>query len=465
MASIDIPFVGPSYHLQDWSLDCQRTVNLYVQSIESGTAPQATALLPTAGLKKKFEFDGAIRGLFALTDRCLVVAGQKLYSIDKNSVIKEIGKVEGINQVYFADNSVQVMIVSNYAYSYIIKTGKLSRITNYEFLGASDVTVLDSRFVWTIPKTGRFQYSDLLGTTTSALNYATAESSSDNIVRTTTLGGQLWLIGEKTTEVWSSTGNQDMPFQRMNGATMPVGCIAPRSVCEFGRSLVWLSRTNHGQGQIVITNGYTVERISNHAIETEIASYEYISDAYAFAYQDNGHNFVVMSFPSAKKTWCFDSTTGQWHERSYFNPKIYKHEHHRASAYCFFNGMHLVGDRQYGKVFELTNSSQTDDGALIMRERVTPTLNPNGQNITFDELEIMAQVGQEENTKPLVMLDWSDDKGRTWSSVREHDLGAIGESDKRIIFRRLGRSRGRVFRLRMTDAGRLVLLGAKVKIR
>ena len=63
------------------------------------------------------------------------------------------------------------------------------------------------------------------------------------------------------------------------------------------------------------------------------------------------------------------------------------------------------------------------------------------------------------------MLDWSDDGGRTWSSTRQVDLGGVGEFTKRILFRRLGQSFKRVFRLRMTDAGRLVLLGAKARVR
>ncbi|EMI9072077.1 hypothetical protein RH602_003833, partial [Acinetobacter baumannii] len=46
---IDVPFVGQSYHLKDWSVDCQRTLNLYPQSVESGNAPQVSALLPTPG--------------------------------------------------------------------------------------------------------------------------------------------------------------------------------------------------------------------------------------------------------------------------------------------------------------------------------------------------------------------------------------------------------------------------------
>ena len=44
MAIIDIPIVGQSYHLKDWSIDCQRTLNLYPQVVESGNAPQVSAL-------------------------------------------------------------------------------------------------------------------------------------------------------------------------------------------------------------------------------------------------------------------------------------------------------------------------------------------------------------------------------------------------------------------------------------
>ena len=82
-----------------------------------------------------------------------------------------------------------------------------------------------------------------------------------------------------------------------------------------------------------------------------------------------------------------------------------------------------------------------------------------------DEVEIIAQVGQDENAKPLIMFDWSDDKGRTWSNDRQESLGGIGEYKKRLIFRRLGQSFNRVFRIRMTDAARLILLGAKAKVR
>ena len=42
MAVIDLPIVGQSYHLKDWAIDCQRTLNFYPQVVESGNAPQVS---------------------------------------------------------------------------------------------------------------------------------------------------------------------------------------------------------------------------------------------------------------------------------------------------------------------------------------------------------------------------------------------------------------------------------------
>ena len=466
MAVIDIPVVGQSYHLQDWAIDCQRTVNLYPQIVESGNAPQVSALIPTPGLIEKYELEGgAIRGMYALNDRMLVVAGGTLYTVDKTGATLAIGEIEGVNRVTFADNSLHVMIVASSTYKYTIANNTLSKITGDEFFGASDVTVLDSRFVWTVPKSGRIQWSGLINTETTALSYATAEAKSDNIVRTITNNGQLWLIGEKSTEIWSSTGDSDLPFQRMSGAYLPLGCAAKDSVCQFGQSLVWLSQTEVGRGQIVMTQGYQAQRISNHAIEYDIASYSRIDDAYAFAYQEHGHSFLLITFPTAKKTWCFDASTNMWHERSFYNAATHKHEHHRAASYAFFQNTHFVGDRSNGKIYQLTQNAIDDAGDAILRERVTPVLNPHGTRLIFDELELIAQVGQQSDIDPQVIVDWSDDRGKTWSRSRQQSLGKTGEYGKRIIFRRLGQAFGRVFRVRMSDPVRLIITGAKVRVR
>lgn len=471
MSAIDIAIVGQSYHLQDWAVDCQRTLNLYPQAIESGNTRSVSALLPTDGLIKRFEFDevGFVRGLYQVADKVLCVVDQALYII-KQGQAQKIGEVLGSSNVQFADNGIHVMMVSdNVVYRYDLATDELSKIDiDDDFFGASSVTFLDSRFVWTVPNSGKVQWSNLLSTKTDALSYATAEAKSDNLVRVIACHGQLWLIGEKTTEIWNTTGSNDSPFIRQSGAYIPIGCGAKNSVAVFGSSLIWLAQSEHGHCQIVMSQGYQAQRISNHAIEQELSHYAKVDDAYAFTYQKDGHNFYVISFPTAEKTWVFDSTTGMWHERSFFNWIKSKHEHHLAYCHCFVDGEHWVGDRKKPMILCLTDKADTDNGQIIVRERVTPCISPHGQRLIFDELQLFCQVGQKSDIEPKILLDWSDDGGVTWSNDRMSIIssaGAMGEFNKRVIFRRLGQSFNRVFRIRMTDIGRLVITGARVKVR
>jgi hypothetical protein len=62
------------------------------------------------------------------------------------------------------------------------------------------------------------------------------------------------------------------------------------------------------------------------------------------------------------------------------------------------------------------------------------------------------------------MLDWSDDGGHTWSNQYFQGLGKIGETAKRVIWRRLGRTRERLFRLTVTDDVPLALIDAFVDV-
>ncbi len=50
-----------------------------------------------------------------------------------------------------------------------------------------------------------------------------------------------------------------------------------------------------------------------------------------------------------------------------------------------------------------------------------------------------------------LMLRWSDDGGKTWSSEHFASMGKVGEFKKRLIFRRLGKSRRRCYEAKVTD--------------
>src|SRR6185312_2041735 len=54
--------------------------------------------------------------------------------------------------------------------------------------------------------------------------------------------------------------------------------------------------------------------------------------------------------------------------------------------------------------------------------------------------------------EPQIALRWSDDGGRTWSNEHLAGAGKLGEYKKRVIWRRLGSSRDRIYEIVSTDA-------------
>ena len=96
---------------------------------------------------------------------------------------------------------------------------------------------------------------------------------------------------------------------------------------------------------------------------------------------------------------------------------------------------------------------------LIRRERTFPVINQEQFRMFFSLLQIDLQAGNGlgnvastvQGYNPILELDWSDDGGWTWSNIRFLDTGKVGQYSKRAIARMLGSSRGRVFRIAVSD--------------
>jgi hypothetical protein len=64
---------------------------------------------------------------------------------------------------------------------------------------------------------------------------------------------------------------------------------------------------------------------------------------------------------------------------------------------------------------------------------------------------------------PQAMLDWSDDGGHTWGNEHWTSMGPIGDYTTRAVWRRMGRSRNRIYRVSVTDAVKRVIIGAHLE--
>lgn len=476
------PFIGGAYRARSLNFDAQRCVNLYVEVSESGGSKSPAMLIGTPG-REPWGISlagGVARGLYRFSDTLAVaVIGTNVYTITNlgpAGPVALIGVIaSGTTPVGMADNGSVIMLVTG-ATGYFIDpvAGTVTGVLDPDFVAGPSVDFLAGRFVWPKAATGQFQWTEVYGTDIDALSFSTAEASPDIIVSQIAGFGELWELGQNSTEVFQPSQDADEPFVKVQGASMEIGCAALYSVAKIDSSFIWLGRSEEGTGIVWRAVNYQPQRISTHAIEFAIASYEVISDAVAFTYQQEGHSFYVLSFPTADKTWCYDVSTGLWHERAYRDPAT--GALHRIGPVCqmAFANSTIVGNYDSATLhkwkLDVYEDGTPEEG--IPRIRACQHLSAGLKRQFFHSLQIDMETGvglsgvasSDPGFNPQAMLRWSDDGGHTWSNSHWTSIGTIGEYKRRARWRRLGWSRDRVFEVTITDPVKACIIGATAEV-
>ena len=472
------PILGGAYVARSVNAANNRMVNLFPEAVPEGSGGKEAgflsrcpglSLLQTVGT-------GPIRALWAHQTNgsdFYVVSGSSVYKLTGvNATPTLLGTVTGTGPVSIADNGTQIFFACNPdGYIYNESTNVFAQITDPDFPGAVTVQYLDGYFVFNEPDSQLLWITSLLdGTSIDPLDFASAEGSPDGIVAIAVTHRELWVFGSDSVEVWYDAGTADFPLARISGAFNDIGCVAPYSVAKLDNTLYWLGTDARGQGIIYKANGYTGARVSTHAIEYAIQSYSTISDAVAYTYQQDGHAFYVISFPTAGKTWCYDVATNLWHERAGFTNGQFTR--HRSNCQCNFGGTIIVGDYSDGRIYSFDLDVYADDDQVqkyLRSWRAIPpgsnTLNRTAQHSLQLDCESGVGLNTGQGSDPQVLLRWSDDGGHTWSNYHSRLLGAIGATGQRVIWRRLGMTlklRDRVYEVSGTDPTKIAIVGAEL---
>ena len=466
------PILGATYVARSVNAADARMVNLFPEIVpEAGKEP--AFLMRAPGLRKLTEVGtGPIRGLWALGNFMYVVSGTTLYKVSTTYTATSLGTIAGAGPVSMSDNGTQIFIAANGpGYIYNSVTNVFAPITDPDFPGAVTVGYLDGYFVFNEPNSQKFWVTQLLdGSSVDPLDFASAEGAPDGLVGLIVDHREVWLFGTNSVEVWYDAGLLDFPLQRIQGAFNEIGCAAAYSIAKMDNGLFWLGKDARGQGVVYRANGYTGQRISTHAVEWQIQQYGNLSDAIGYTYQQDGHSFYVLIFPSANTTWVYDVATQAWHERAGWSNGDWTR--HRSNCQVFFNSEVIVGDYEDGRIYAFDLDYYQDDDQIqrwYRTWRALPTGTNNLRRTAHHSLQIDLESGTGLNlgqgSDPQVMLRWSDDGGHTWSNEHWAGIGKIGEYYKRVFFRRLGMTlklRDRVYELSMTDPVKTAIMGAEL---
>jgi len=471
------PILGQSYVARSVNAADARMVNLFPEVVTEG---QETGFLQRApGLKFLQTIGtGPIRALWAHQTNgsdFYVVSGQEFYKLTGTTATPTLlGTVSGTGPVSIADNGTQIFLACNPdGFIYNEVTNVFAQITDPDFAGAVTVSYLDGYFVFNEPDSQKIWVSQLLdGTSVDPLDFASAEGSPDGVVALISDHRELWVFGTDSVEVWYDSGATDFPLTRIQGAFNEIGCVAPFSIAKLDNGLFWLGTDARGQGIVYRANGYTGVRVSTHAIEWQIQQYGNISDAVAYTYQQDGHAFYVINFPTGNTTWVYDVATQAWHERAGFKNGAFTRQ--RSNNQCNFGGTIIVGDYENGNIYQLDLDTYTDNNDVQKWLRSWRALMP-GQNTlkrtAQHSLQLDAETGvglnDGQGLNPQAMLRWSDDGGHTWSTEHWASMGKIGEYGYRTFWRRLGMTqklRDRVYEVSGTDPVKIAIIGAELLV-
>ena len=470
------PILGSAYVARSINAADNRMVNLFPEMTPDNG--QTAAFLNRApGLEfLQTVGTGPIRALWAHQTNgsdFYVVSGGEVYKLNSMTGTPTLlGTVSGTGPVSIADNGTQIFFACNPdSYIYNEVTNVFAQITDPDFPGAVTVGYLDGYFVFNEPNSQRVWVTSLLdGLSVDPLDFASAEGSPDGLVGLIVDHREAWLFGTDSVEVWYDAGLPDFPLTRIQGAFNEIGCVAAFSIAKLDNGLFWLGTDARGQGIVYRANGYTGQRISTHAIEYAIAQYGDISDAIAYTYQQEGHAFYVLTFPSGDATWVYDVSTQAWHERAGWDNGVFVR--HRSNCQCNFGGNIIVGDYENGNIYQFSLDIYADNGGIqkwLRSWRALPTGQNNLKRTAHHSLQLNCESGvglnDGQGSDPQAMLRWSDDGGHTWSSEHWATMGKIGAYYQRVFWRRLGMTlklRDRVYEVSGTDPVKIAIMGAEL---
>lgn len=433
----------------------------------------------------------AIRAALEVDGTLYVVCSRRIFSVDTSGVETDLGGIATTGPVYMARNRrspPQIAIVSDGVYL-VIESGALTTVS-HPISSPMTVDFIDGFFVFS-HLDGRISHTESDDATTiDGLAFGAVESSADPCTRVIERQREILAFGTRSTEFFADVGTAPFAFER--NQAIEIGCVAPGSVAKLDQTVLFVA--DDLTVRMLPAGSYQAQRISSHAVERAILDEPNREDIVSVVWRSKGHSFYCISGDTF--SWCYDLTTGHWHNRESYGLRRWT-----VSTVVEFDGRLIAGDYDSNHLYVMSADYSDEDGDAMLVEIITPPVHAWPSKIKFNalHLDMVPGVGLNSYTPsdraqmtwggdpltwggslfywttseasgdintydPAVMMSYSDDGGKNWSAESTRAIGRLGETMKRIVWRRLGMTRqhGRTFRFRASAAVMRGFMGAAV---
>lgn len=313
--------------------------------------------------------------------------------------------------------------------------------------GASSVCFHGQFWIASVAGTDQDFYQVPGDTTWDALSFMSAEYAPDKIVANRSRGDQIWLLGSVTTEVWALTGSDTVPFiTPYGGLKFDFGCRARTTAVNCQGALIWVDNNC----MVRMTEGGQPSIISDNGLAEQIRGVD-ASDLRAGFYLKDGHPVYVLQL-GATATWVYDLSARKW-----LRANSNGYDYWRAQLFCTAGDTVYCADIISTAIYRLDPDLRLDGTDTFTMEFMAFMDAPE-RSISIANLELHCEVGASPRTgqgsDPLIWMQMSVDKGKTWGSKRYRGLGATGRYSTRVRWNALGTAPapfGAIFRFGVSD--------------
>ena len=448
---VPINITGGTYKLKSLSLAAQTTRNFWPVKPDNAKSKSPYVLETFHGLKLFAENAiGVDRGMFEHLGIVYKVTGNNLYRVDSAGTHVQLGIINGTGRCIFTGIGTSIVIVAN-GVVYVWSGTGLTTVTDSDLESPNGCAHINNQIIYD-GNNGRFCTSDVGDAKAiNGLNYATAESNADDLLRAYVFNQYVYMMGDKTIEPWWNSGTGSPPFDRVEGGIMQIGLAALHSPAHNDKYMYFLG----DDSQVYAVQGTTPQVVSDDALSREISRYATISDAIGSSFTLNGTPIYGLTFPTQDKTFLYPEG-GEWFEWSYGADG----GRSLANSYCFAFRKHLFADYRNGNIYELDEDTYTDNSGPIIRTRDTAPIhggliNRPGKTLTMNSFELILEAGvgliTGQGSAPVVMLSFSDDGGKTFSNEMWATVGKMGDFMWKCAWFALGSFESRIIRVRTSD--------------
>lgn len=450
---IPLNITGGSYESRSRPLSAQSTVNFYPELQDDPFTQSKYVLQPFPGYKIFGSSSGVDRGMLEHKGVLYKVSGTTLYSVSSTGTHTALGTVLGSGQCIMAGFGDYVEIATEQGKVYEYDLATVTENTNVNLETPVSVSHLNQTAIYD-GDGGRFVVSQVGDATDiNGLDYATAESSADSIIRGYSFQQKFWAFGSKTIEPWFFSGVGRPPLDRIDGGIVTIGLGARASVANNDTYMYFLADDRRVYR---ISSVGQAEPVSNIAISNAFEGYSTVDDATAFCYTMQGQNFYQINFPTEDKTWNFTESVGQWFETS----RSSSTGRSLANSHAFVYGKNLVADYRNSNIYEWDMDTFTENGLPMTRQRDTGPLHGGlvgapGRELELNRFELILERGvgilTGQGSDPVIMLQISVDGGRTFGTEFWAKIGKSAEFMQKVEWHGLGRFAEGIIRIKTSD--------------